>query len=153
MNQTKLTQEGYQKLEKELEELKNSKRPMAVDRLAKARSMGDLSENSEYVAAKEGLDFIDERIAEIEHILHTAQIVENTNEKLEEVELGETVVVETDRKRIEFTIVGDYETDPVNGKLSSSSPIGKALLGRKIGDEVEIEVPAGKIKYKIIEIK
>ncbi|PIY70271.1 transcription elongation factor GreA [Candidatus Roizmanbacteria bacterium CG_4_10_14_0_8_um_filter_36_36] len=153
MKNTQLTQEGFRNLEKELEELKQIKRPAAVERLQKARGMGDLSENSEYVAAKESLAFIDERIVEIEEILKSAKIVDDSNHIRAEVELGETVIVENNGQQARFTIVGEYEADPTNGKLSSSSPIGKALLGKKIGNEVEIKVPAGKIVYKIVDIK
>jgi len=153
MKNTQLTQEGFRNLEKELEELKQIKRPAAVERLQKARGMGDLSENSEYVAAKESLAFIDERIVEIEEILKSAKIVDDSNNSRAEVELGETVIVENNGQQARFTIVGEYEADPTNGKLSSSSPIGKALLGKKIGNEVEIKVPAGKIVYKIVDIK
>jgi len=153
MKNTQLTQEGFRNLEKELEELKQIKRPAAVERLQKARGMGDLSENSEYVAAKENLAFIDERIVEIEEILKSAKIVDDSNHIRAEVELGETVIVENNGQQARFTIVGEYEADPTNGKLSSSSPIGKALLGKKIGNEVEIKVPAGKIVYKIVDIK
>jgi len=153
MKNTQLTQEGFRNLEKELEELKQIKRPAAVERLQKARGMGDLSENSEYVAAKESLAFIDERIVEIEEILKSAKIVDDSNHIRAEVELGETVIVENNGQQSRFTIVGEYEADPTNGKLSSSSPIGKALLGKKIGNEVEIKVPAGKIVYKIVDIK
>jgi len=153
MKNTQLTQEGFRNLEKELEELKQIKRPAAVERLQKARGMGDLSENSEYVAAKESLAFIDERIVEIEEILKSAKIVDDSNHIRAEVELGETVIVENNGQQARFTIVGEYEADPTNGKLSSSSPIGKTLLGKKIGNEVEIKVPAGKIVYKIVDIK
>jgi len=105
------------------------------------------------VAAKESLAFIDERIVEIEEILKSAKIVDDSNHIRAEVELGETVIVENNGQQARFTIVGEYEADPTNGKLSSSSPIGKALLGKKIGNEVEIKVPAGKIVYKIVDIK
>lgn len=152
MNKTQLTQQGYQQLTEELKELKNIKRPKCVDRLSKARSMGDLSENSEYTAAKEELNFTDKRIKELEEILKHAQIAStSTNHNL--VELGNTVIVESQGEKKEFTIVGDYEADPVNKKLSTSSPIGKALLGKNVGDKVEIKTPAGKTIYKIIQIK
>lgn len=153
MNKTQITPEGFQKLTAELKGLKNIKRPQAVERLRQARSMGDLSENSEYVAAKEDLAFIDGRIIEVEMILQSSEIVHNGSKKLEKVELGETVTVEANGIKSQFTIVGEFENDPTSGKLSSSSPIGKALLGRKVGDQIEIDVPAGKITYKIIEIK
>lgn len=152
MNRSQLTPAGYKKLEAELNELKNIKRPQAVDRLTKARSMGDLSENSEYTAAKENLTLIDERIKEMEEVLKHSQIASQPN-NLSIVELGETVIVQSANGQSEFTIVGEYEADPTHNKLSISSPIGKALLGKHIGDIVEVNTPAGKISYTIIKIK
>jgi len=152
MNQVQLTKEGYDNLEKELKELKEVKRPEAVERLHKARSMGDLSENSEYNAAKEGLAFVEGRIQEIEEILKMAQVVVNHNRN-HQVEVGTSVTVEIDGKKELFQIVGDFEADPLKKKLSHTSPIGSALIGKRVGDWVEVEVPAGKIKYKIVEIK
>jgi len=152
MNHVQLTKEGYDNLEKELKELKEVKRPAAVERLHKARSMGDLSENSEYNAAKEGLAFVEGRIQEIEEILKTAQVVANQNNN-HQVKVGTSVTVEIDGKKELFQIVGDFEADPGKRKLSHTSPIGSALIGKKIGDWVEVEIPAGKIKYKIVEIK
>ncbi len=152
MKNTQLTKEGFQKLETELEELKTKKRPAAVGRLTRARSMGDLSENSEYTASKEELNFIDHRVAELEEILHCAKIADKGKD-IDMVELGETVVVQSNGETLSYQIVGEYEADPLNNKISSTSPIGQALLGKKINDEVEIEAPAGKTKYKIIAIK
>ena len=152
MKNTQLTQEGFQKLKLELEELKNVKRPNAVNRLTKARSMGDLSENSEYTAAKEELNFIDHKIAELEEILKNVEVVDKGKDGAI-LELGETAVVESQGQRLEYQIVGEYEADPLKNKISSTSPIGQALLGRRINEEVEITVPAGKIIYKIIDIK
>ena len=152
MNHVQLTKEGYDNLEKELKELKEVKRPAAVERLHKALSMGDLSENSEYNAAKEGLAFVEGRIQEIEEILKTAQVVANQNNN-HQVKVGTSVTVEIDGKKELFQIVGDFEADPGKRKLSHTSPIGSALIGKKIGDWVEVEIPAGKIKYKIVEIK
>lgn len=149
---TQLTKQGFEKLKNELEELKNKKKPVVLERLTKARAMGDLSENSEYTSAKEELNFIEERIEEIEEILKNAKIVENPNND-DTVELGETVVVEKNNEKFVYTIVGEYEADPINGKISIGSPIGKSLIGRKIGEVVEIETPGGKIVYKILEIK
>jgi len=147
-----LTKQGFENLKKELEELKSIKRPQAVDRLSKARSMGDLSENSEYSAAKEELAFVEGKIQEIEEILKNAEIVEINNNS-NTVQLGSSVIVEINGKKEKFEIVGEFEADPLNKKLSHTSPIGQALTGKKVGDWVEVEVPAGKIKYKIVEIK
>ncbi len=152
MKTTQITKEGFDNLKKELSELIEIKRPKAVERLSKARSMGDLSENSEYSAAKEELAFIEGRIQEIEDILKVAQVVENKNQN-QKVAVGSTVVVENNSQKITFQIVGDFEADPLNKKLSCTSPIGQALIGKKTGDIVEVDVPAGKITYKILEIK
>lgn len=149
---TQLTKQGFEKLKNELEELKNKKKPAVLERLTKARAMGDLSENSEYTSAREELNFIEERIQEIEEILKNAKIAENPNND-DTVELGETVVIEKNNEKFVYTIVGEYEADPINGKISVGSPIGKSLIGRKIGEIVEIETPRGKIVYKILEIK
>lgn len=152
MNQIKLTKQGAVNLKQELEQLKNEKRPKAVERLSKARAMGDLSENSEYTAAKEELAFIEGRIQEIEEILKNASIIEiNTAEQI--VQIGSTVIVENNNEKKQFQIVGEFEADPLNNKLSNNSPIGQALIGKKIGDQIEINVPAGKKIYKIIDIK
>ncbi|PIY70909.1 transcription elongation factor GreA, partial [Candidatus Roizmanbacteria bacterium CG_4_10_14_0_8_um_filter_35_28] len=136
MNHVQLTKEGFENLKKELEELIKTKRPYALERLHKARSMGDLSENSEYNAAKEGLAFVEGRIQEIEEILKTAKVVENQNNN-HQVEVGTSVIVEIDGKKELFQIVGDFEADPLNKKLSHTSPIGQALVGKKVGDWVE----------------
>lgn len=152
MKKTQLTKEGFENLKKELDELVKTKRPYAIDRLGKARSMGDLSENSEYTAAKEELAFVEGRILEIEEILKVVEVVENHN-TADKVEVGSSVAVEVGGKKELFQIVGEFEADPMNKKLSHTSPIGHALLSKKVGDWVEVEVPAGKIKYKIIQIK
>lgn len=152
MNKVQLTKAGRDKLEVELKDLKDNKRPIAVERLQKARGMGDLSENSEYSAAKEGLAFVEERIKEIEEILKHSDVVENHTDG-HEVSLGARVTVEMNGKKDTFYIVGEYEADPDQKKLSNTSPIGKALLGKSVGNIVEIEVPAGKTIYKILKIE
>ena len=114
--------------------------------------MGDLSENSEYSAAKEELAFVEGRVQEIEEILKTAEVVENHNGSTH-IELGSSVTVQIDGKTELFQIVGEFEADPLNKKLSHTSPIGQALIGKTVGDLVEVDVPAGKIKYKIVDIK
>ncbi len=139
-------------MKKEYEELVKVKKPYAVERLHKARSMGDLSENSEYTAAKEELAFVEGRILEIEEILKDVEIVSNQANG-SHIELGTSVTVEVNGKKELFQIVGEFEADPMSQKLSHTSPIGQALLGKKQGEWVTVEVPAGKIKYKIVEIK
>ncbi|MFA6532595.1 MAG: transcription elongation factor GreA [Patescibacteria group bacterium] len=152
MPKTQLTQKGYDDLKIEHEDLLKNKKPKAIDRLGKARSMGDLKENSEYSAAKEELAFVEGRIREIEEIINNAQVIEN-NHVGNLVQVGSSVTVQTDGKSELFQIVGEFEADPMNKKLSQNSPIGMALINKKIGDLVEVNIPAGKIQYKIIEIK
>lgn len=151
MKKVQLTKSGFENLKKELEELEKNKRPKIVQRLQKARAMGDLSENSEYTAAKEELELIEGRIFEIRQIIENAQVIE-TNNQNSNVQIGSSVIVEVDGKKEKFEIVGEFEADPLNKKLSHSSPIGQALIGKKPGEWVEVEVPAGKIRYKIVEI-
>ncbi len=152
MRKIQLTKEGHENLKKEYKELVHIKRPYSVERLGKARAMGDLSENSEYSAAKEELAFVEGRIQEIEQILKLAEVVKNHNGN-HKVAVGVAVTVEVDGRQEQFNIVGEFEADPLKKKLSHTSPIGQALLGKKVGDLAEVEVPAGKIKYKIVEIR
>lgn len=148
----KLSQEGHEKLLREYDELKNVKRAQAVERLAKARSMGDLSENSEYSAAREDLNFIDNRVLEIEEIIRNVELVKD-HKVTSIVQLGNTVEVNTDEKKEHFTIVGELEADIAAQKISDTSPIGKALLGTKVGDTVSVTIPAGTVKYTVVNIK
>lgn len=145
-----LTQDGLDKVKKELDELTRVKRPNAVDRVAKARDQGDLSENSEYTSARDELDLIETRITELENIIKSAQIFTGNNQA-NTVSLGSTVKVEFEDLPHEFMIVGSLESDPAKGKISNESPVGKALLGAKVGDLVHVtEIDR---KYKIVEIK
>ena len=151
MKKIQLTKEGHEKLIHELEELKNIKRPSAVERLQKARAMGDLSENSEYSAAKEDLALVEGRVQELQTILKDVEITgPHTSHQV--VELGNTILVENKGQKNTFLIVGEFEADPLNKKLSQTSPIGKALLGHKVDDIVEVKIPAGKTSFKILEI-
>lgn len=147
-----VTQEGFAKLQEELKKLQLQDRPKAVERLAKARAMGDLFENSEYSAAREELGFLDSRIFEIEENLKLAEIVTKANNG-NIVQLGATVIVSVNGQNQTFTIVGELESNVVEGKLSIKSPIGKALLGHHKGDQVPVDVPAGAVVYAIVEIK
>lgn len=151
MNKIQFTKDGFKQLQIELDDLQKVRRPAAVDRLAKARAMGDLSENSEYTAAKEDLAFIEGRVQEIEELIKNAEII-NVNAQ-DGISIGVEVTVEKDGKEETYSIVGEFEADPMLKKLSATSPIGKALIGKKEGDMVEVEVPAGKLKYKILKIK
>lgn len=146
-----LTQEGYDKLVTELDIFQKEKRPKAVARLKSAREMGDLSENSEYGAAKEELGYVDGRIMEIEETLKNSQIVtHNANNAV--VSIGDTVTVSINNEKKIFTLVGELEADISNGKLSHKSPIGIALMKKAKGDTVKVTIPAGVVEYKILDI-
>lgn len=151
MDRQLLTKEGLDELKKEYDELVNTKRPLAVVRLSDARDNGDLSENSEYASAKQDLSFIDGRIAELEDILHGAKVV--TNHTKNHIDVGSKVTLHVNGKKDVFHLVGEWEADPMNKKISHSSPLGKALMGKKAGETAEVEAPAGKILYKILSIE
>lgn len=151
MTQVQLTQEGLNKLKAELDELIMTKKPAMLERLARARAMGDLRENSEYQAAREEQGFIEGRIRELEDLIKNAKVIVKSADP-NTVQLGSTVVVETPTGTTTFEIVGEFEADPMNKKLSPGSPIGKALVGRKAGDSVEVNVPAGTVTYTIREV-
>lgn len=154
MNQTAnvvLTREGLATLKKEYEELVNKKRPELVARLAAARGQGDLAENSEYTAARQDLAFIDGKIAELETVINEAKVIASHSKS--KVNVGCKVTLHVNGKKDVFHIVGEWEADPTQKKISHSSPLGKALLGRKVGEKVEVEAPIGKILYKILAIE
>ncbi len=151
MDRQLLTKEGLEELKQEYQELVKTKRPVAVVRLSEARENGDLSENSEYTDAKEDLAFIDGRIAELEELLHGAKVV--TSHGKTHIDVGSKVTLHINGVKDVFHLVGEWEADPMNKKISHSSPLGKALLGKKAGETAEVEAPAGKILYKIISIE
>jgi transcription elongation factor GreA len=146
-----LTEDGVKKLQDELAELTDKGRKEIARALKEAKELGDLSENAGWDDAKERQVFIEGRIAEIDSILKQAKIIKKTTGGV--VDIGSTVHVELESGKQEFRIVGSTEADPSKGLISNESPIGQALLGCKPGDEVEIEVPAGTITYKVIKIK
>lgn len=150
--QLKLTKQGLEDLKKELSELVNVKRPKLVDRLSNARSQGDLSENSDYQSAKEELEFLDGRIDELTEVIKNATVV-STDGNGSGVGIGTKVTVKVNGKETMFNIVGEWEADPMNKKISHDSPLGLALLGKKPGDTAEVEAPAGKIMYEILDIE
>lgn len=149
-----LTYDGLKKLEEELDYLKSVKRPEVAEKIKQARAFGDLSENSEYDEAKNEQAFIEGRIATIEAMLRNAQVIDEEDIAIDKVSVGCTVKVydEDFKEEAEYTIVGSTEADPMNNKISDESPIGKALLGKRVGDTVSVEVPAGIIKLKVLEI-
>lgn len=149
-----LTKEGLAELKKENDELVNKKRPDVLARVTQARNMGDLSENAEYVAAREELTFIDGRIDELEIILKQAVIIrEGAKTANHAVKLGSTVTLSVNGKKEIFTVVGEWEADPENKKISHESPLGKVLIGKKVGEKVQVEAPAGKITYAVVSVK
>ena len=147
-----LTKKGFEDLKKEYDDMLEKKRPEVVERLSSAREMGDLSENAEYTAAREELAFIDGRLEELEELLRQAELIADGKHATHAVDLGSQVVVKIGEKKETFTVVGEWEADPVEKKISHESPLGKALLGKSVGDEIHVEAPAGKMTYKIISI-
>ncbi|EEG76422.1 transcription elongation factor GreA [Dethiobacter alkaliphilus] len=148
-----LTQGGLEKLEKELDYLKSTKRREVADRIKTAISFGDISENSEYEDAKNEQAFIEGRIITLEKMLRNVKLI-NEETDSETVSVGSTVILkdlEFDED-FEYTIVGSAEANPAENKISNESPVGKAILGKKLNDVVEVSVPAGILKYQIVKI-
>ena len=143
-----VTKEGFKKLHEELLQLQKD-RPQAVKNLADARGMGDLSENGLYTAAKSRLRSIDSQIFRAEIQIKLADIIEGSDGK---VSIGSIVTVESDSGKTIFNIVGDYEANPVEKKISQHSPLGRALIGKKVGETAQFEAPKGTISYKILSI-
>ena len=149
-----LTAEGVENLRRELDHLVNVKRPALADRLHKAIQQGDLSENADYIAAKEEQGFLEGRIQQVEAMLRKAVIIQE-DAPTDEVALGGrvTVLEEGEDEMETFRIVGPAEADPSNGKVSNESPLGRALLGQRVGDTVTVEAPSGEIIFRIIAIQ
>jgi transcription elongation factor GreA len=153
MPPTFLTREGFQKLQDELENLRTTKRQEIANRLREAMEGGELIENAEYEAAKNEQAFIEGRIKELEILLASARVIEEAP-KAELVQVGSTVSVrEEGSKPEEYEIVGAAEADPKEGRISNESPLGKAVLGHKAGDRVEVDAPAGKFIVQIVKVK
>lgn len=150
----KLTESGLKQLEEELEYLKTKKRKEVSEKIKVALGFGDLSENSEYDEAKNEQAFVEARIVSIENMLKNAVVIDESERDTSRVELGATVKVydiEFDEE-CDYKIVGSTEADPDTGKLSDESPLGKALMGKEVNEVVEVDAPAGIIKYKILQI-
>lgn len=141
-----------EKLKKELHHLKQYKRKEIAERLARSAAFGDLSENSEYIEAKEAQAFLEGRILELEELIRNAVVVDPEIKK-DQVQIGSWVLLKSSGKKEKFKIVGAEEANPLEGKISIDSPLGKALLGKAKGQEVEVESPEGKISYKILKIE
>lgn len=143
------TKQGYEDLKTQLSK-EIAKRPEAVIQLTRGRDMGDLSENGLYKAAKQELNDIDRQIRYLKNLVKNGKIYNPKNN--EYVQLGHNVIVETENGNKEYSIVGEYEANPRENKISLKSPIGHNLMGRKVGEEIEIRTPKGFVKYKITKI-
>lgn len=150
-----LTYAGLKKYEEELENLKVVRRQEVAEKIKEARAQGDLSENAEYDAAKDEQRDIEARIEQLEKILKNAEVVDEEEVDLERISVGCKVKLKdmTEKEEIEFKIVGSTEADSLNGKISNEAPVGKALIGAKVGDTVKVETAAGTFKYKVLEIQ
>jgi transcription elongation factor GreA len=149
-----VTKEGLKKLKEELEQLKNVARKEVAQRIKEAISYGDLSENSEYEEAKNYQAFVEGRILELEEKVKYAKIIEEKHH-VATVQLGTKVSLKdfSNKKNIEYTIVGSTEADPFTHKISNESPVGRALLEKRVGDRVKIQVPAGFVEYEILKLE
>lgn len=147
-----LTPDGLARLKEELKELKTVRRKEIASRIQEAKELGDLSENAEYAEAKTEQAFIEGRIIELENILKNAVVIKDRSGG-DEVRVGSSLKVSTGQQELTLTIVGSNEANPDKGLISNESPLGQALLGHKVGDEVEVKAPAGTVKYKILTIK
>jgi transcription elongation factor GreA len=150
-----LTREGYQRLKKEIEELSTVRRREVAERIKSAREFGDIAENAEYDAAKNEQAMLEARIAKLEEQLNAARVIEKREISKDVVSVGSTVRLrDVDAKQtVEYRIVGSAEANPAELKLSNESPVGKAIIGRKKGETVEVTTPRGSLKYKILEIR
>lgn len=149
-----LTKEGKEKLEEELSYLENEKRAEVSERIKVAREFGDISENSEYDDAKNEQAMVEKRISEIRYTINNAKVVKKPSKNSEKIGIGSSVKVDMDGRKTTFTIVGGSESDIANGKISNSSPVGKALFSHKKGQTVIAEGPTGKkIEIKILDVK
>ena len=152
---TILTYAGLKAMEDELENLRVVKRKEVAGKIKEAREQGDLSENAEYDAAKDEQRDIEARIDELEKILKNVEVVVEEEVDLEKINVGCTILVHDDEydEEIEFKIVGSTEANSLQGKISNESPVGQALIGKKVGDVVDVETPAGNIRYTVLKIE
>ena len=155
MNKIPMTAEGYTKLQDELKKLTSEDRPKIIEAIAEARSHGDLSENAEYQYAKEQQSLIEGRIIDLESAISKAEVIDVKSVAGDDIKFGATVEIEDDdsREKQKYQIVGEYESDIENKKLSISSPLAKGLIGKTEGDNVEINSPKGLKSYTILSVK
>jgi transcription elongation factor GreA len=150
-----LTAEGLKKIQDEYEYLTDTRRKEVAQMIAEAKAEGDISENAGYDEAKTAQGFLEGRIRELENLLKNAQIIEESDKPKGEVSLGRTVMVREDGTDSEesYTIVGSVEADPTSGRISNSSPIGKALLGKRVGQKATVQTPGGELIFEILKIE
>ena len=155
MKKNILTYEGLKKYESELEELKVIKRQEVAQKIKEAREQGDLSENAEYDAAKDEQRDIEARIEELEKLLKNAEVVDEDEVDIDKISIGcKVIILDVEfNDELEYKIVDSTEADSLKGKISNESPVGKALMGHKVGDIVEVETQVGAIQYKVLEIQ
>lgn len=155
MEKIPMTALGLERLEKELKQLKSVDRPNIIEAIAEARAHGDLSENAEYAAAKEKQSFIEGRIKELESIISRAEVIDITSLSGETIKFGATVKIvdEESEEELTYQIVGDYEADIRRNLISTSAPIGRALIGKKVGTSVEVATPKGTKFYEILTVE
>jgi len=154
MNRVYLTKEGYEKLRSELEKLEREERPVVIEAISRAREFGDLSENAEYAAAKERQMHLERRIAEIHEKLTRSEIIDEAQMPKDKAYLGAKVTLKDNKngEEITYMLVSTDESDFSVNKISTESPVGKAMLGKKVGDQIEATVPAGTLSYEILSI-
>jgi transcription elongation factor GreA len=149
-----MTPEGFARLEEELKRLRTEERPAVIRAIADAREHGDLAENAEYHAARERQSFVEGRLAELEDIIARAEVIRPSVQNPDVVRFGATVVLvdEDTEEEAEYRLVGSYEADASAGQLSVTSPLGRALIGKRLGDSVEVTTPRGHRSYEVIRI-
>ena len=155
MEKIPMTELGYRRLEKELKTLKSVERPAIIQAIAEARAHGDLSENAEYHAAKEKQSFIEGRIQELTSVISRVEVIDIQDHIAEHVKFGATVTMvdEETEEEITYQIVGDYEADITQGRISNAAPIGRALIGKKKGANVEVHTPKGLRYYEVLKVE
>lgn len=155
IEKTPITKEGLEKLKKELNKIIKVERPKNIKDIEEARAHGDLSENAEYHAAKEKQSFLGARMNELEMAINRSEVIDINNLNTEKVIFGTTVELRniTSNKKLTYQLVGPYESDPGDGKISVTSPVGRVLIGNEEGDEVKIKTPGGLQEFEILEIR
>ena len=152
MSEQFLTPEGLKKIKNELKELTTVRRPKLVKRIKHAKELGDLSENADYQSAKDDQGFMEGRILQLKNLIKTAIIIKKKNNNWI-IGIGSEVKIDNGTNKFKYTITGSNEADPLAGKVSNESPLGKAMLKKKVGDSFSIITPNGEVKYKILEVK